>query len=288
MKILLVIVFVITEVSVLAQTGSEIFLFDLKEKKGKLILSNPKNITDHIGYDNQPSFDAEKPIIYYSSFNEDGRSDIKIYNYKTGERKSLTQTTDREYSPTLTPDQKFVSCIIQRDNGGQDLGKYPVDGGQPTVLIDNLIVGYHRWVDADRVLLFVLGEPQTLHVYNAKTKEDRTVDDKIGRSLHAIPTRKSMSYVKKTSATDWSIMELDMATLNAKKLIGTLPGREDLCWTLNGRIIMSDGSKIYSNDPAKETVWSEMTVLSGAEKLKGVTRLAINSKSDKLAVVVSE
>jgi hypothetical protein len=66
----------------LAQTGSEILLFDLSIKKDKLVLSNPKNITNHVGYDNQPSFHADQPLIFYSSFNLDGRSDIKSYDYK--------------------------------------------------------------------------------------------------------------------------------------------------------------------------------------------------------------
>ncbi len=163
MKSIIVFTLQLTSFLGLAQTGSEILLFDLSIKKDKLVLSNPKNITNHVGYDNQPSFHADQPLIFYSSFNPDGRSDIKSYDYEKGETRSLTQTTEREYSPTLTPDKQFVSCIIQRDDGAQNLGKYPVGGGQPTVLIDNLIVGYHAWVDQDRLLLFVLGEPQTLH-----------------------------------------------------------------------------------------------------------------------------
>jgi Tol biopolymer transport system component len=271
-----------------SQAGSEILLFDLSAKKGKLALSNPKNITNHKGYDNQPSFHSSEPLVYYSSFNDDGRSDIKIYNYKTGETKSLTRTTEREYSPTLTPDGKFISCIIQRDNEAQDLGKYPVDGGQPIVLIDNLIVGYHAWLDQDRVICFVLGQPQTLHIYNVKTKEDKIVAENIGRSLHRIPNKKAMSFVKKTTETEWSIMQLDIETLAITKLIDTMPEREDLCWSPEGRIITSDGAKIYSIDPAKEKDWIELEIKSGKELLKGVTRLAINKKGDKLAVVVVE
>jgi Tol biopolymer transport system component len=271
-----------------SQAGSEILLFDLSAKKGKLALSNPKNITNHKGYDNQPSFHSSEPLVYYSSFNDDGRSDIKIYNYKTGETKSLTRTTEREYSPTLTPDGKFISCIIQRDNEAQDLGKYPVDGGQPIVLIDNLIVGYHAWLDQNRVICFVLGQPQTLHIYNVKTKEDKIVAENIGRSLHRIPNKKAMSFVKKTTETEWSIMQLDIETLAITKLIDTMPQREDLCWSPEGRIITSDGAKIYSIDPAKEKDWIELEIKSGKELLKGVTRLAINKKGDKLAVVVVE
>ncbi len=288
MKNNIVLLLVLISLKGFSQAGSEILLFDLSSKKGKLTLSNPKNITNHKGYDNQPSFHFTEPLIYYSSFNDDGRSDIKVYNYKTGETKPLTQTIEREYSPILTPDGKFVSCIIQRDSGAQDLGKYPVQGGQPTVLIDNLIVGYHAWLDQDRVMCFILGEPHTLHVYNVKTKEDKIITDNIGRSLHRIPGKNTMSFVKKITETEWSVMQLDNETLTVTELIDALPQREDLCWSSEGRIIMSDGTKIYSIDPAKEKEWSEIELKSGNELLKGVTRLAINKKGNKLAVVISE
>ncbi len=288
MKKSIALVCVLISLKSFSQAGSEILLFDLSTKKGKLTLSNPKNTTNHVGYDNQPSFHADKPLMYYTSFIEDGRADIKIYNYKTGETKSLTKTNEREYSPTLTPDGKFISCIIQRDNEAQDLGKYPVEGGQPIVLIDNLIVGYHAWLDQDRVICFVLGQPQTLHIYNVKTKEDKIVAENIGRSLHRIPNKNAMSFVKKTTETEWSIMQLDIETLAMTKLIDTMPQREDLCWSPEGRIITSNGAKIYSIDPVKEKEWSEMEIKSGKKLLKGVTRLAINKKGDKLAVVVAE
>lgn len=288
MKTIIVLVLQLCSLVGLAQTGSEILLFDLSIKRDKLVLSNPKNITHHVGYDNQPSFHADQPLIFYSSFNLDGRSDIKSYDYEKGETKSVTQTTEREYSPTLTPDKQFVSCIIQRDDGAQNLGKYPVGGGQPTILIDNLIVGYHAWVDQDRLLLFVLGEPQTLHLYNVKTKEDKVLAEKIGRSLHSIPGQNAMSFVHKISDSEWIIKRLDGATSEITTLIKTLPGREDLCWTPDGRIVMSDGTRIYSIDPAKEKEWSDVVINSGGELLRGVTRLSINKKGTKLAIVVSE
>ena len=158
-------------------------------------------------------------------------------------------------------------------------------GGQPTVLIDNLIVGYHAWVDQDRLLLFVLGEPQTLHLYNVKTKEDKVLAEKIGRSLHKIPGQNAMSFVHKISDSEWIIKRLDGATSEITTLVKTLPGREDLCWTPQGRIIMSDGTIIYSIDPKKEQEWSRVEFVGA---LQGVTRLAISNKGDKLALVVTE
>ena len=64
MKSIIVFTLQLTSFLGLAQTGSEILLFDLSIKKDKLVLSNPKNITNHVGYDNQPSFHADQPLIF--------------------------------------------------------------------------------------------------------------------------------------------------------------------------------------------------------------------------------
>ncbi|MEQ1584885.1 MAG: hypothetical protein ABL895_03335 [Cyclobacteriaceae bacterium] len=282
------ILFFIISFSSLAQTGSEILLFDLKIKKNKITLSNPKNITNHPGYDNQPGFSRDEPLVYYSSFNDDGRSDIKSYNYQTGVTASVTTTNEREYSPTQTPDKNYISCIIQRDNGAQDLGKYPLTGGDPYVIIDNLIVGYHVWADNSHLALFILGDPNTLHYLRLPTKEDTELAQNIGRSLHQIPGDRAISFIQKTSSTDWLIKKLDTESMVVSTLANTLPGREDITWTPDGRIISSDGSKIYILNPKKNKTWNEISLTSGRELLKGVTRLAVNVKGDKLAVVISE
>lgn len=97
-----------------AQSGSEILVLDLKVKKGSVSASNPVNATRHPGYDNQPHFHPQLPLLYYASFNEDGRSDIRAFNLKTKTTSNITTTAEREYSPTVTPDRQFLSCIIDR------------------------------------------------------------------------------------------------------------------------------------------------------------------------------
>lgn len=271
-----------------AQAGSEIFLFDLKIKKGTITISNPKNVTNHKGYDNQPSFHTELPILYFSSFNEGGRADIKAYNYKTSITTSITQTNEREYSPTLTPDKTSLSCIVQRDNGAQDLVKFPLDGDSPNTIINNLVVGYHAWMDNSHVALFILGEPNTLHYLRLPTKNDTLLAQNIGRSLHKIPNQQAISFVHKISETDWQIKKLETKPTKITTLASTLAGREDITWTPDGKIISSDGTKIYFLDPAKGKNWMELSVLSGNEFLKGISRLSVNSKGDKMAVVISE
>jgi len=273
-----------------SQTGSEVYLFDLKvSKKGEWVLSDGKNITNHKGYDNQPFFHPDEPLVYFSSFNEEGRSDLKSYNYKTGETKNITNTaSEREYSPTVTPDKQFLSCIIQRDNNAQDLGKYPINGGTPTVLIDDLIVGYHTWINTEQLALFVLGEPHTLQLYNLKTKQHEVLDEKIGRSIHKIPGEEAVSYVDKKSDIEWIIKKYEPASKATADIIATVPGSEDLCWTSDGKIIMTSGMKILVIDPNKDKEWKAMTLDSKTPFTTALSRITISKDGKKLAVVVSE
>lgn len=271
-----------------AQSGSEIYLLDLKEKKGGITLSNPRNITNRPGYDNQPSFHRSEKILYYSSFDENGRADLKSFHLSTKETKNITTTQEREYSPTLTPDGNYLSCIIQRDNGAQDLGKYPVEGGEAATIIDDMIVGYHVWADNSHLALFVLGKdgsPNTLHYLQLPTREDTVLADNIGRSLHRIPDEAAISYVVKTSPENWEIRRLNVDKLDSEKIANTLPGKEDICWTAKGTLLSSDGEKIYM---LQNNTWHPLAIKGLTNPLKGITRLAVNSQNNTLAIVVSE
>jgi hypothetical protein len=270
-----------------AQTGSEIFLFDLAVKKSKVSASHPVNITNHKGYDNQPFFHPDLPVIFYASFNDDGRSDIRSYNFKNKQTKSITQTAEREYSPTVTLDKQYLSCIIQRDNGAQDLGKYPIEGGEPVVIIDNLTVGYHVWGDNSHLGLFVLGTPNTLHYVLLPMKKDTIIAQNIGRSLHKVPGETAISFIQKISDTDWRIRKLDTRSLKITDVGPAITAHEDLAWLPDGKILMSDGPKLFFMDPAEGPAWNEVQV-SGSSVLKGVTRLAVSADGKKLAVVISE
>lgn len=266
--------------------GTEIYLLDLSNKKSKVSVSNPQNITNRPGYDNQPSFHPDKLVLYYSSANAEGKTDLVEYDYKTKASRNLTTTTEREYSPTVTPDKDFISCIIQRDNGQQDLSKYPIDGGAPEVLINTLTVGYHAWINPESLLLFVLGDTITLHQYNLTSKKDVIIAKRVGRSLRNIPKTASISFVQKVSESDWQIKRLN-ADGSIETITSTLPGKEDLTWTPDGKIIMSDGKKLFYYEPGKTTTWQEIEMPANMPA-GTISRLAVNQKGDKIAVVVSE
>lgn len=273
-----------------AQQGSEIYLFDIQMANGKPSVSNAQNITLHKGYDNQPSFHPKQSVIYYSSFNDNGRSDIKSYNYSNKKTILLTHTSEREYSPTVTPDEKFISCIIQRDNGAQDLGKYPINGGKPIVLESVQKIGYHVWVDKNSLLVFVLGDSgrNSLHLIHLDGREGNLIVNNPGRALHRIPGTDYFSFVHKESRDSWKIKRYDAKTGEITDIALTPAGKEDICWFNNHLLLSSDGNQLLYMDVNGDKTWQPVATDKILAEVKGITRLAINNSSNKLAVVVAE
>jgi hypothetical protein len=287
-KVILFFLLLVISYEVISQPATEIYLFDLKIRRDQIILRNPRNISNHKGYDNQPFFHPDRPLLYFVSASEAGRTDIVEHNYHSNKARKLTQTHDREYSPTVTPDKQFISCILQRDSGAQDLVKYPVAGGEPVVMINDLIVGYHAWGDEDKVAVFALPLPFRLHVVDLKTKHNTVVAERIGRSLHKIPGKKAISFIQKVSDEAWEVKSLDIETLQATPITTSLPGKEhDMAWTPDGKILMSDEKKIFFFEPGKSQSWKEAEIIPGTQ-LTTITRLAVSPDGKTLAVVMSE
>ena len=273
-----------------AQPSTDIYLYDVVVKARTVVLSHPRNLTPRAGYDNQPFFHPTQPLLYYTASAEGGRTDLRVYNYHTGAGQALTATPEREYSPTLTDDQQAISCIIQRDNGQQDLGQYPLAGGPARVLINTLKVGYHAWITPSRLLVYALATPANeLHDYDLATGRDTVVARHIGRSLKRMPHQAgALSFLEQTPAGPWLVRRYDAQTRAVTTLAPALEGTEDLAWTRNGLLLMSDGQRIYCRTPGARGRWRPVKIKGTALPLHKASRLALNPANDRLAVVVSE
>lgn len=266
--------------------ATDIFLVDLQKRGGRWQTGAPVNITRREGYDNQPSFLPDGRTLLYTSIREDKQADIYRYDYRAASETRLTATAESEYSPTLTPDGRYFSVIRVEADSTQRLWKFPLRGGGPPALVLERIkpVGYHLWLDARTLALFILGEPNTLQVVETGTEKPSVVLENIGRSLQRIPQRRAMSIVHKTGEKDWMIKSLDFKTRALTNITKTLNGSEDLAWTPDGALLMAQGSKLFIMHPARETVWRELADFSPA-RLKNITRLAVSPRGDRLALV---
>ena len=274
-----------------AQEGTEIYLFDLQEQDGQITISNPLNISNKEGYDNQPSFTEDGTALLFSSF-RDGQADISKYFIEENYRVWITDTKESEFSPLEVPGKKkYFSCVRLNEDGSQFLYKYAYKKKVPELLIPDLKVGYYIWLDEKRVLSFVIGDIETLQVNNFKFKIRYPIQSNIGRSLHKIPNTAGLginlvSFISMDHEVP-EIYAIDPKTSDVKFITDALEGSQDITWTAKGSMLMGNDNTIYKFYPGLDKKW-EPILIESELPIEGISRLIISPDGSKLAVVVLE
>lgn len=286
-KLGLVLLLSITTQLILAQEGSDIYLMNFKLEKDQFYISNPRNITNTPGYDNQPFFLPDNENILYSSDDGFGQTDVYRYNIKARNERRLTFTPDSEYSPTLTPDQKYYSCVILERSGDQFIWKYPLNGAVPAKVATVANVGYHCWVNETTLGAFIVGEPNTLATIDLNTDAASHIQNSPGRTLMVIPNTNLLSYIDLQNEHHWIIKSYNPATKETKEIIKAQKDFQDFTWTPSGVLLSGNGHKLYKFDPTSDEDWVELADLHDYG-LNNFTRLSISPNGSLLALVVSE
>jgi len=264
--------------------ASDIFIIDVANQSGQMKFGQPLKINPSAGYNNQPSFLPDGRSILYTSI-RDKQADIYLYDLRTAATREITNTPESEFSPTLMPDGKFISVVRVEADGTQRLWKFPLAGGQPGLILEKIKpVGYHLWIDRNTLALFILGKPNTLQIVDTRTEKAEVIAENPGRILRLIPHRHELSFVHKISGQEWIIKAFDLQTRQITSLIKTLPGSEDYAWTPAGVLLMAKDSKLFAWNPLKGKDWQEVADFSQAG-LKGITRIAVSPKGERMAVV---
>ncbi|MEM9325356.1 MAG: hypothetical protein AAGA85_06860 [Bacteroidota bacterium] len=278
--------FVITALSIAvaanAQPNTDVYLFDLAFDGDNYRLSNPTNVSNNPGYDNQPSFSSDGRFLYYTRWQSDLQTDLVEYALASGETRRITKTDGSEYSPTEVPGGDALSTILLERDGTQLLYAVDLAASESNVLVPNKKIGYHCWLSDGQLFSFVLGQPNKLMWHDLKNGKEEVLDSLIGRSLHKVPDELSISYISKRSEP-WTIRKYVPQSGQFIDLGPTLLDAEDLTWTQKGHILMGSGQKLYWW--SKETgVWSLVADLSD-HNISNITRLAVNPSSTQLALV---
>ena len=267
---------------------SDIFIVDVKNEGGGMRFSQPVKITTFAGYNNQPSFLPDGRGILYTSI-RDKQPDIYRYDLRSGATSQITNTPESEYSPTLMPDGRNISVVRVEANGTQRLWKFPLKGGEPSLILENIKpVGYHLWIDDHTLALFILGakgQPNTLQIVNVLTEKAEVVAENPGRILRLIPHQNRLSFVHKISDQEWIVKAFDLKTRKVATLIKTFPGVEDYAWTPAGILLMAKDVKLFKWNPTVDQDWQQIADFSQAG-LKRITRITVSPKGDRIAMVV--
>ena len=273
----------VATVSTPAET--DIWVAELLDSGRRLRVGVPVNATDRPGYDNQPYFLPDGSGFLYTSIDAEGQADVWRHEFDRGRSFRVTRTVESEFSPTPHADGTITVVRVEAD-GRQRLWRFDADGANPSLVLEHVEpVGYQAWVDAHRVALFVLGEPPTLASVDVRTGETRPLLSSIGRSLHAVPGRGSVSVVHKASEDDWRIVEVDLEDGEVTMLAPMLRPAEDYAWLPDGQLIMGRGSKLYLRSPGDDREWRELADFSTHGILQ-ITRIAVSPASNRIAFVV--
>jgi Tol biopolymer transport system component len=278
---------------------TEIFLAPLTIVAGALTVGPPVNITNSQGYDNQPSFSPDGSAVFFTSDRGAAttvqtlfRTDIYRYDIEARTVTRITDTPEGEFSPAVTPDGRHISVIRVEADSTQRLWRFTLDGKQSELVLSGVKpVGYHAWAGDRTLVLFVLGQPATLQIADTRTGTAEIVARGVGRSIQRIPGGRTVSFVEREPAaqqggapTLW-IRELDAETRRVTPLVRAVAGatEADCAWTPRGMLLMASGGTLYGwrrGDPD----WTRVADLD-ALGLKGVTRLAVSPKGDRIAFV---
>ncbi|MEO2051203.1 MAG: nuclear transport factor 2 family protein [Allomuricauda sp.] len=287
MKIrLLLLASLVYSINALAQASTEIYLFDLEIADGKPILTNPKNISNNDGYDNQPSFWDDDTVLFASTRAD--QTDIRRLNINEGSTyKWLTNTpTGSEYSPLRIPGKNAVSAIRLDLDGLQRLYEYDLKTGESKPLSD-LKIGYHVWFNKDILVATVLVENRMdLVVINFKDNSTRTVQKNVGRSLHTIPGGQRINFVDKSN-NNWIIKSIDPISGATDQIADIFQKEEDVCWLDSNTLITGHEKSLYTYDVKNGGEW-EPLITFDQEEINNISRIAINKGKTRLAFVAED
>ena len=265
---------------------TDIFLCEISTQSGSPSLSAPRNLTDRDGYDNQPAFMFDSKSLLFAS-SHDGQVDIFSYELATGNTVQLTDSEEREYSPSPVPGFGGFSSVRVESDGSQRLWQFDPQGNDPVLLLEwEDDVGYYAWIDSDVVALRVDDDPSELRFADVDVGwvEREPVMTHVGRSLHRVPGKNAISFVHTDPEGEWWITELDLMLRESTVLVATLPGSEDYAWLASGGLLMAQGSKMYHWSPGVGGDWKEIADFS-ALGIRNITRLAVSPDGTQLALV---
>ena len=274
--------------------GTDIYELRMSGGLASLKTAKPTPVSVAAGYDNQPMYSPDGKRILFA-VNRDGKqTDIYVFDRATGKVSQLTNTPENENSPTFLPaglgEAGGFSVVQSEMDRTQRLWRFDAQGKNPKLILKDIKpVGYHAWVDADHVALYVLGQPATLQLARVSTGVAEIAASNIGRSLHRIPNTRLVSFVQKEDSGEYWIKQIDVDSKKIDPLVKAVEGSSDrdYAWMPDGKtIVMTGGTKVFSWTKGAAG-WSE--VFDGAPLgLGALSRLNVSPKADAIAIVATE
>jgi hypothetical protein len=270
---------------------TDLWLFTIKNEKGKLTIHKGENITNRKGYDNQPSFSGDEKSIYFSSVRDDLQSDIFEYSLSSKKIKQLTKSKESEYSPTPIEGTNLIACVTVQQDSSQIIVAYgkpkkgkssdPLETVKWKSLTNFDSVGYFTFLNEDSVIYYKLTKPHSLRLRSLSTDKDVFIANNPVRGFRPLNRNSFVFGIKDSTSVRYFKYH---CTLKKGHLVDIYPSTaEDIFLHPDLGVLKSEGAIILQLDE-KEKQWKILFDFSsfGIQK---ITRFAIDSKRKSIVIV---
>jgi hypothetical protein len=260
---------------------TEVWAGSLDLRDGRFAVSDLKNISNHRGYDNQPSFLPDGRSLLFtteaSSLDETGLG-VHAVRYDLATGKSTPLPLARGFSPTPTADGRIM---VLREGG---VWLHDARGKLVRALTATKEAGYFNRFEDDTWVLFMNDKDRRIVLYDPQSHALETMITGAITAPYRVPGERAVTFVTQAEQTR-TLHRLDV---DAKRVttLATIPfptGGHHV-WTPRGTIFIASGSEIHEWDPRRPTEWPIAHRFDSAD-LQGITRIALNGAADRIAIV---
>lgn len=261
--------------------NTDVWLFDIKRSKVGMELKRPVNITNRVGYDNQPSFSLDSKKINYVSVREDQQADIYVYAIKKKKTIAFTKTPISEYSPVTTKDEKFITSVVVEEDSSQRIHFINAKTYIHEQKIEIDSIGYYLFLNNDTIVYYKLTEPHSLRYYVKSSQEDKWLGNSPIRAIRAVNRYTFIYGIKDSSSVTFYKYDF---RLNKAERYCTYPStNEDVIWHKTLGLIKSEETKLLRFDEQKKE-WQLLFDLK-IFGIKKITRFDFDPNNKHLVVV---
>jgi hypothetical protein len=260
---------------------TEVWVGALDLRDGGFAVSDLKNISNHRGYDNQPSFlpDGQSLLFTTEALNLDetglGVHAVR-YDLRTG--KSTPLPLARGFSPTPTNDGRIM---LLREGG---VWLHDARGKLLRALTQTTQAGYFHRFEDETWVLFMNDKDRRIVLYDPRSHALETMITGAITAPYRVPGQRAVTFVVQSEQTR-TLHRLDVDDKRVTTL-ATIPfptGGHHV-WTPRGTLFIASGAAIHEWDPRRPTEWPIVHRFDSPD-LQGITRIALNATADRIAIV---
>ncbi len=270
--------------SLFAQPSTtEIFLVNITDKKSQPEFSQPVNITNHVGYDNQPAFSADSKKLLYVSMPDTLQSEIYEYSINDSTTTRLTNSDESEYSPRYLSKGKGISVVRVNKNKSQRLCLFQDSFDEAVELLPGLdSIGYYLWINDSVLALVNLNNGLELIIYDYYSGQYTIPEKNIGRCLLKFPGENAFLFTRKTG-TIVKLFRYNLENENADEYATGIDDVEDYAFTPGGNLLAGKDGKLFMMDKSNSGKWKMVADFS--KSCGSFYRMVVSQDGRRMALV---